>query len=77
MNIKFVVLKNEKKKEVKLIALHLKNYIAKTIAAGIAKFLDKYNLFLKVAIKMIIIDTTKVNTGKRMELFSNSKICSQ
>ena len=56
-----VVLKNERT-EVKLGALHLKDGKAKTITEGIAKLVDEYNLWN--AIKMIIADTTSVNTGK-------------
>ena len=57
-----VVLKNERT-EVKLGALHLKDGKVKKITEGIAKLLDEYNLWN--AIKMIIADTTSVNTGKR------------
>ena len=57
-----VVLKNERT-EVKLAALLLKDGKAETIAEGIAKVLDEYNLWN--AIKMIVADTTSVNTGKK------------
>ena len=57
-----MVLKNERT-EVKLAALILKDGKAETIAEGIAKVLDEYNLWN--AIKMIIADTTSVNTGKK------------
>ena len=57
-----VVLKNERT-EVKLDALHLKDGKADTISEGIAKVLDKYNLW--TTIKMIVADTTSVNTGRK------------
>ena len=57
-----MVLKNERT-EVKLAALLLKDGKAETIAEGIAKVLDEYNLWN--AIKMIVADTTSVNTGKK------------
>ena len=56
-----VVLKNERT-ELKLNALHLKDGKADTISEGIAKVLEEYNLW--TTIKMIVADTTSVNTGK-------------
>lgn len=57
-----VVLKNERR-EVKLDALRLKDGKAETIAVGIAKVLEEYNLW--EAIRMIVADTTSVNTGSK------------
>jgi hypothetical protein len=57
-----VVLKNERT-EVKLDALRLKDGKAETIAEGIAKVLDEYSVWN--AVKVIIADTTSVNTGKK------------
>ena len=57
-----VVLKNERT-VVKLGALCLKDGTAKTIAVGIAKVHDEYNLWN--SIKMINADTTSVKTEKK------------
>jgi hypothetical protein len=57
-----VVLKNESN-EVKLKALRLEDGKAETISMGIAKVIDEYNLWQ--CIKMIVADTTSVNTGKK------------
>ncbi|CAI9725298.1 Hypothetical predicted protein [Octopus vulgaris] len=57
-----LVLKNEQS-EVKLEALQLLNGKANTVVKGITAILDEYNLWNFV--KMIIADTTCVNTGKR------------
>ena len=56
-----IVLKN-KRTEVKVDALHLKDGNADTISEGIAKVLDEYNLWTT---KMIVADTTSVNTGRK------------
>ena len=57
-----VVLKNERM-EVKLAALCLKDGKAETITYGISTVLNEYNLWS--AVKMIVADTTSVNTGKK------------
>jgi hypothetical protein len=57
-----VVLKNEEK-EIRLAALVLPDGKAQTIANGIQSILTEYNLW--PAIKMIVSDTTAVNTGKK------------
>jgi hypothetical protein len=57
-----VVLENSDT-EVKLDALRLTDGKAKTIADGIANVLNEYNLWN--AVKMIVADTTSVNTGKK------------
>ena len=57
-----VVLKNERT-EIRLGALCLKDGKAETITDGIVKLLDEYNLWH--SIKMIVADTTSVNTGKK------------
>ena len=57
-----LVLKNEKR-EVKLEALDLPNGKADTVVKGITAVLDEYNLWK--SIKMIVADTTNVNTGRR------------
>ena len=57
-----VVLQNERT-DVKLDALRLKDGKAETVAEKIDKLIDEYNLWN--SIKMIITDTTNVNTGKR------------
>jgi len=57
-----VVLKNERT-EVKLDKLHLKHGKADTISEGIAKVLNECNLW--TTIKMIVADTTSVNTGRK------------
>jgi hypothetical protein len=57
-----VVLKNERM-EVKLAALCLKDGKAETITDGISTVLEEYNLWS--AVKMIVADTTSVNTGKK------------
>lgn len=56
------VLKN-KRTEVKLDILSLKEAKAETIAEGIAKVLVEYNLWNEI--KIIVTDTTGVNTGKK------------
>lgn len=60
--IQVVVLKNDTK-EIKLGVLVLENGKAVPIFNGIREMLEKYNLFQ--SIKMIICDTTSVNTGKK------------
>ena len=73
-NVNFLEQKSKAEKSVKrkspkkldASALRLKNGKAKTkakVAAGIAKVLDKQNLWN--SIKMMIADTTSVNTGKK------------
>lgn len=57
-----VVLKNERT-EVKLAALRLQDGKARTITNGISTVLEEYNLWS--AVKMIIADTTSVNTGNK------------
>ena len=57
-----LVLKNEHR-EVKLEALELPNGKADTVVQGITAVLDEYNLWK--SIKMIVVDTTNVNTGRR------------
>ena len=57
-----LVLKNERK-EVKLEALDLPNGKADTVVKVITAVLDEYNLWK--SIKMIVADTTNVNTGRR------------
>lgn len=57
-----LVLKNEQR-EVKLEALILPNGKADTVVKGITAVLDEYNLWK--SIKMIVADTTNVNTGRR------------
>ena len=57
-----VVLKNQDR-EIKLAALELDGGKAETIANGISQVLDDFNLW--GAIKMIVADTTSVNTGKK------------
>ena len=57
-----VVLKNEFK-EVRLSVLALPNGQAKTIASAIAEVLTEFSLWS--SIKMIVCDTTNVNTGKK------------
>jgi hypothetical protein len=57
-----VVLKNEFK-EVRLSILALPNGQAKTIASAIAEVLTEFSLWS--SIKMIVSDTTNVNTGKK------------
>ena len=57
-----LVLKNEQR-EVKLAALDLPNGKADTVVKGIVAVLDEYNLWK--SIKMIVADTTSVNTGRR------------
>ena len=57
-----VVLKNERM-EVKLAALCLKDGKAETITDGISTVLEEYNLW--GAVKMIVANTTSVNTGKK------------
>ena len=58
-----VVLKNERT-EIRLGALCLKDVKAETITDGIMKLLDEYNLWHST--KMIVADTTSVNTGKKL-----------
>ena len=57
-----LVLKNEQRK-VKLQAPDLSNGKADTVVKGITVVLDEYNLWK--SIKMIAVDTTNVNTGRR------------
>lgn len=57
-----ILLKNETK-EVRLDALCLKDGKAETICNGITNVLDEYDLW--AAIKMLISDTTAVNTGAK------------
>ena len=57
-----LVLKNEHR-EVKLQALDLPDGKADTVVKGITAILDEYNLWK--SIKMIVADTTNVNTGRR------------
>ena len=57
-----LVLKNEQR-EVKLEALDLPNGKADTVVKGITAVLDEYNLWK--SIKVIVADTTNVNTGRR------------
>ena len=57
-----MVLKNEAR-EIKLAVLQLKDGTAATIAAGLEVVLQDFNLWRSV--KMIIADTTSVNTGKK------------
>ena len=57
-----VLLKNESE-EVKLTTLKLRNGKADTIAEGLGEVLEEFNLWESV--KMIIADTTSVNTGKK------------
>ena len=57
-----LVLKNEQR-EVKLEALILPNGKADTVVKGITVVLGEYNLWK--SIKMIVADTTNVNTGRR------------
>jgi hypothetical protein len=57
-----VVLKNEFK-EVRLSILALPNGQAKTIVSAIAEVLTEFSLWS--SIKMIVSDTTNVNTGKK------------
>jgi len=57
-----LVLKDERK-EVKLEALHLPNRKADTFVQRITAVLDEYNLWK--SIKVIVADTTNVNTGRR------------
>lgn len=59
--VQVVVLKNETE-EIKLGVLVLEDGRACTIFNGIKELLDKFNLWASV--KMIISDTTSVNTGK-------------
>jgi len=67
-----VVLTNERT-EIKLEALCLKDGKAQTISHGIGKLIDEYELWN--SIKMIICDTTSVNTGKKVVLSSICKEC--
>lgn len=60
--IQVIVLKNECK-EIKLAVLVLDNGKALTLFNGIKEVLNKFNLWN--SIKMIICDTTSVNTGKK------------
>ena len=60
-----LVLKNEQR-EVKLEALDLANGKADAVVKGITAVLDEYNLWK--SIKMIVADTTNVNTGRRNEI---------
>ena len=57
-----VVLKNEER-EIKLAALALESGKAEPIASGIEDVINEYSLW--GAIKMIVADTTSVNTGKK------------
>ena len=57
-----VVLKNERR-EIKLEALDLQNGKADTVVKGITAVLNKYNLWK--SIKMLVADTTNVNTGRK------------
>ena len=57
-----LLLKNERR-EVKLEALDLPNEKADTAVKGITAALDECNLWK--SIKMIVADTTNVNTGRR------------
>ena len=57
-----LVLKNEQR-EVKFEALDLPNRKADTVVKGITAVLDEYNLWK--SIKMIVADTTNVNTRRR------------
>ncbi|CAI9716102.1 Hypothetical predicted protein [Octopus vulgaris] len=57
-----LVLKNEQR-EVKLEALQLRNGKTDTDVKGITAVLDEYNLWN--CVKMIVADTSNVNTGKR------------
>ena len=57
-----VVLKNERT-EVKLAVLCLKGGKTETITDRISTVLEEYNLW--GAVKMIVADTTSVNTGKK------------
>lgn len=73
-----LVLKNEQR-EVKLQALDLPDGKADTVVKGITTVLDEYNLWK--SIKMIVADTTNVNTGRRngivsqlQRLFSEKKL---
>lgn len=50
-------------KEEKLEALHQPNGKANTVVKGITGVLDEYNFWK--SIKMIVVDTTNVNTGSR------------
>ena len=47
----------------KLTAICLPNGKARTVLEGIRKVLDEYNLWK--SIKMIVADTTNVNTGRQ------------
>lgn len=60
--IQAIVLKNPNR-EIKLAVLVLDNGRASTIYEGIKKQLDKFDLWK--SIKMIVSDTTNVNTGKK------------
>ena len=57
-----VLLKNERA-EVRLDALRLKDGKAESIATGISNVINEYNLWKSV--KMIVSDTTAVNTGEK------------
>ena len=57
-----LVLKNEQR-EVKLQALDLPDGKAGTVVKGITAVLDEYNFWK--SIKIIVLDTTSVNTGSR------------
>ena len=57
-----IVLKNPER-EVKLAAIELENGKAETIANGIFDVIEEFNLW--PSIKMIVADTTSVNTGKK------------
>ena len=57
-----LVLQNEGK-EVKLAAICLSSGKARTVFEGIQNVLDEYSLWK--SIKMIVADTTNVNTGRQ------------
>ena len=57
-----VLLKNQNK-EIKLAVLNLENGKSETIFNGIKNVINEFDLWK--SIKMIISDTTSVNTGKR------------
>ena len=57
-----IILKNEQK-EIKLAALSLKDGKSQTIFTAIKEVLNEYDLWS--SIKMIVTDTTNVNTGKK------------
>lgn len=59
--IQVIVIKNERR-EIKLAVLLLENGRALTIFNGIKETLNKFNLWRSV--KMIVCDTTSVNTGR-------------